>query len=170
MKIDGACHCGSITYEAEADPEMTGICHCTDCQTLSGSAFRSVVPSRHGSFKLISGEPKIYVKTAESGIKRQQAFCPDCGTPIYSTTVDAGPKVHSIRVAPSVSVTNLCPNCSTGFARLSIGPVISIPYRKPRSSANSPVGHRRRILLARSIASFSLCLLIEEPSSPILRF
>jgi hypothetical protein len=67
MKIDGACHCGSITYEAEADPEMTGICHCTDCQTLSGSAFRSVVPSRHGSFKLISGEPKIYVKTAESG-------------------------------------------------------------------------------------------------------
>jgi hypothetical protein len=32
--------------------------------------------------------------------------------------------------APSVSVTNLCPNCSTGFARLSIGPVISIPSGK----------------------------------------
>jgi len=98
MKIDGACHCGFITYEADADPEMTGICHCTDCQTLSGSAFRSVVPSRQGSFKLRSGEPKIYVKTAESGIKRQQAFCPNCGTPIYSTTIDDGPKVHSIRV------------------------------------------------------------------------
>src|SRR5215470_12330195 len=98
MKIDGRCHCGFIAYEAEADPEMTGICHCTDCQTLSGSAFRSVVPSRQGSFKLRSGEPKIYVKTAESGTKRQQAFCPHCGTPIYSTTVDHRPKVHSIRV------------------------------------------------------------------------
>ena len=98
MKIDGACHCGLIAYEAEADPEMTGICHCTDCQTLSGSAFRSVVPSRQGSFKLRSGEPKIYVKTAESGTKRQQAFCPNCGTPLYSTTVDDGPKVHTIRV------------------------------------------------------------------------
>jgi hypothetical protein len=98
MKIDGGCHCGFIAYEAEADPEMTGICHCTDCQTLSGSAFRSVVPTRQGSFKLRSGEPKIYVKTAESGTERQQAFCPNCGTPIYSTTVDHGPKVHSIRV------------------------------------------------------------------------
>ena len=32
MKIDGACHCGLIAYEAEADPELTGICNCTDCQ------------------------------------------------------------------------------------------------------------------------------------------
>jgi hypothetical protein len=43
MKIDGGCHCGYITFEAEADPEKTTICHCTDCQHLSGSAFRTVV-------------------------------------------------------------------------------------------------------------------------------
>jgi hypothetical protein len=43
MHIDGACHCGKITYEAEVDPEAVGICHCTDCQTLSGTAFRTVV-------------------------------------------------------------------------------------------------------------------------------
>ena len=30
MKIDGGCHCGYITYEAEAEPERTTICHCTD--------------------------------------------------------------------------------------------------------------------------------------------
>ena len=35
MKIDGGCHCGYITYEAEADPANAMICHCTDCQTLS---------------------------------------------------------------------------------------------------------------------------------------
>jgi hypothetical protein len=35
MKVDGGCHCGYITYEAEADPEKTTICHCTDCQQLS---------------------------------------------------------------------------------------------------------------------------------------
>jgi len=44
MKIDGACHCGYITYVAEVDPDKAGICHCTDCQTLSGSAFRTSVP------------------------------------------------------------------------------------------------------------------------------
>jgi hypothetical protein len=36
MKIDGRCHCGYITYEAEIDPEKVMICHCADCQTLSG--------------------------------------------------------------------------------------------------------------------------------------
>jgi hypothetical protein len=31
MKIDGACHCGYIRVEGEADPEKTTVCHCTDC-------------------------------------------------------------------------------------------------------------------------------------------
>ncbi|HMF26766.1 MAG TPA: GFA family protein [Pseudolabrys sp.] len=98
MKIDGGCHCGFITYEAEAEPQNTAICHCTDCQALSGSAFRTVVLTQKGSFKLRSGDPKIYVKTGESGAKRQQAFCPNCGSPIYSSTIEEGPKVHVIRV------------------------------------------------------------------------
>ncbi len=41
MKIDGRCHCGEITFEADVDPTALGICHCTDCQMLSGSAFRT---------------------------------------------------------------------------------------------------------------------------------
>jgi hypothetical protein len=49
MKIDGHCHCGEITFTAEVDPEALNICHCTDCQTLSGSAFRVNVhaPEEH---------------------------------------------------------------------------------------------------------------------------
>ena len=98
MKIDGGCHCGYIAYEAEADPAKARICHCTDCQTLSGSAFRTVLPTREGSFKLRSGELKIYVKTGESGTARPQSFCPNCGTPIYSTTVGKDPKVYVLRL------------------------------------------------------------------------
>ena len=49
MKITGGCHCGAITYEAEVDPGKVSVCHCTDCQTLTGSAFRvSAVPTRRG--------------------------------------------------------------------------------------------------------------------------
>ena len=86
MKIDGRCHCGYITYEAEIDPEKVMICHCADCQMLSGSAFCTVVLTREGSFKLLSGELRIYVKTGESGTRRPQYFCLQCGTPIYSST------------------------------------------------------------------------------------
>ena len=97
-EIDGRCHCGYITYEAEIEPEKVMICHCTDCQTLSGSAFRTIAFTREGTFKLLSGELKVYAKTGESGTKRPQSFCPECGTPIYSSTIGDGPKVHVIRV------------------------------------------------------------------------
>ncbi len=99
MKIDGACHCGGITYEAEVDPSGARVCHCTDCQTMGGSAFRMVVPSIVDGFRVVSGEPKIYVKVAESGNPRAQAFCPDCGTHIYASPAGDGPKVYNIRTS-----------------------------------------------------------------------
>ena len=79
MKIDGRCHCGCITYEAEIDPQKVLICHCGDCQTLTGSAFRMVALIYEDKFKLLSGELKIYVKMGESGTKRQQSFAPNAG-------------------------------------------------------------------------------------------
>jgi hypothetical protein len=98
MKIDGSCHCGHISYEAEIDPDKVVLCHCTDCQTMSGAAFRTVVFSETDGFKLLTGELKIYVKTADSGNQRQQSFCPECGTPIYAAPVEDGPKNYGIRV------------------------------------------------------------------------
>jgi len=41
MNIDGRCHCGYITFEADADPDKAAICHCTDCQSFSGFALRN---------------------------------------------------------------------------------------------------------------------------------
>ena len=98
MKIDGGCHCGSIRYEAEVDPAKVVICHCTDCQTLSGSPFRIVAQTNPGTFRLLSGALKIYVKTGESGNAREQTFCPNCGTPIYSAPAGGGAEVLGLRV------------------------------------------------------------------------
>jgi hypothetical protein len=90
MRIDGACHCRLITIEGEADPGKTQICHCTDCQTGTGSAFRVSIPVPGATFKM-AGQPSTYLKTtAESGKPRVQAFCGQCGSPIYSTTPGEG--------------------------------------------------------------------------------
>ncbi len=62
MKIDGSCHCGFLTYEAEVDPADVGICHCADCQKLTGTAFRTTVFAAREAFRLISGVPATYVK------------------------------------------------------------------------------------------------------------
>jgi hypothetical protein len=42
MKVQGRCHCGGVSYEAEVDPEKVSICHCTDCQMLTGAALSSI--------------------------------------------------------------------------------------------------------------------------------
>jgi len=107
MNITGKCHCGEIKYEAEINKNMVGICHCTDCQSLSGSAFRVIALTVSDKFKLISGELKSYVKIAESGSKRTQTFCPNCGSPIYSSS-PTNPE-YSIRVGTIDQRSQLVP-------------------------------------------------------------
>ncbi len=97
MKIDGQCHCGAIVYSAEVEPEKASICHCTDCQCFSGSPFRASVPARVEDFRLLSGSPKIYVKVGDSGARRAQAFCGECGAPIYATDAE-NPTVVNLRL------------------------------------------------------------------------
>ena len=99
MKIDGGCSCGAIKIEGEADPEKTQVCHCTDCQTSTGTAFRVSIPVPGTTFK-ITGQPNIYVKTtADSGKPRVQAFCGTCASPIYSTTTGEGVQLsYTVRV------------------------------------------------------------------------
>ena len=90
MRVDGACACGAIQVEAEADTENTNMCHCTDCQTATGTTFRVSVRVP-GAMLKVTGKPAIYVKTtADSGNPRVQAFCGTCGSPLYSTTVGDG--------------------------------------------------------------------------------
>ena len=97
MLIDGQCHCGNIAFAAEVDPSAVRICHCTDCQTLTGSAYRANIQASAETFRLLRGSPRIYIKTAESGARRAHAFCPDCGTPIYATA-EVNPTSYSLRV------------------------------------------------------------------------
>jgi hypothetical protein len=96
MNVHGRCHCGLITYEAEVDPARVSACHCTDCQMLSGSPYRVSIPAPRDTFVLLTGQPKTYIKTAESGTRRVHAFCADCGTPVYSSAL-SGPVAYSLR-------------------------------------------------------------------------
>jgi hypothetical protein len=109
MRIDGGCFCGAITYEAEVDPEKTSICHCRDCQQLTGTAFRVTVPAREEDYRITRGTPKVFVKTAASGARRAQAFCPECGSHLYATSAGEGPKVYGIRTGTARQRDQLVP-------------------------------------------------------------
>jgi hypothetical protein len=98
MHVDGQCLCGFLAYEAEVDAASVLICNCSDCQVLSGSAFRVTVPVLDNSFKLVRGEPRTYVKIAASGRKRVLGFCPECGTSVYSRPEDGEAGYFGLRV------------------------------------------------------------------------
>jgi hypothetical protein len=110
MKIDGKCHCGFIQFEAEIDPEGVYVCHCADCQSISGSPYRWAVSVPAENFKLLSGEPKTYAKVSASGATSHQLFCPECASPLYSTAVGAEPKSYNLRLGTARQRAELRPN------------------------------------------------------------
>jgi hypothetical protein len=138
MKIDGACHCGFITVEGEADPDKTQICHCTDCQTSTGTAFRVSILVPGATLK-ITGQPAIYVKTtADSGKLRVQAFCPKCGSPIYSTTPGDGMQPsYTVRVGILRQRDQLTPRRQNWFrsARPWIMDLAAVPKNEKQAPA-----------------------------------
>lgn len=97
MKVQGQCHCGAITYEAEVEPGTVNICHCRDCQMLTGSVFRANILASADRFRILTGKPCRYIKVADSGTKRVHAFCGTCGSPIFACAVH-NPPTYSLRL------------------------------------------------------------------------
>ena len=97
MQVQGQCYCGAIAYEAQVEPGTATVCHCTDCQAHSGSAFRTNIPAPAAGFRLTRGTPRPYIKTAASGNRRVLAFCDVCGSSLYACAAD-NPQTYSLRL------------------------------------------------------------------------
>lgn len=79
----GGCECGYIRYTISAAPIVVYACHCTICQTQSGSAFGMAMRIPAASFALTKGMLKTFQRIAESGQVFTNSFCPECGTHIH---------------------------------------------------------------------------------------
>lgn len=97
MNIDGRCHCGRVTYQAMIDPSLVRICHCVDCQSLTGSAYRVTVRASQEDITITSGSPKIYTRYGDNGLKRFQYFCDECGSPLFTTGEGEDSAIWGIR-------------------------------------------------------------------------
>jgi len=107
MKIDGACHCGNIRYEAEVNPDYVVLCHCTDCQNMSGGPCRVNVPVLVEKL-VMKGEPRRYIKAGSSGAWVTTTFCETCGSPICSWSGDE-PKFVYLRLGNATQRAQLPP-------------------------------------------------------------
>lgn len=79
---EGGCRCGRIRLEITAPPMLTGICHCTGCQRMSGSAFSLTITVPEQGFLVTRGEAVI------GGIHGDQAHhhhCDHCKSWVFTT-------------------------------------------------------------------------------------
>ena len=93
--ISGHCLCGAISYEADVEPMFTANCHCTDCRAATGSAYATLSFFKEDDLR-ISGEPKSYEHTADSGNQMTKFFCPNCGSQIFGAS-SGRPGMKSVR-------------------------------------------------------------------------
>jgi hypothetical protein len=84
LRVTGGCLCGAIRYEYDGEVGPAGYCHCADCRRISGSAFGVSVRVKAAGFRIVSGVPKGFTKTGDSGRTVTRYFCADCGCPLYT--------------------------------------------------------------------------------------
>ena len=82
----GGCQCGAVRYELTGEPLAPIICHCTECQKQTSSAFGMTLPVAKRDLRLVSGSLKQWRRLADSGRELACYFCPDCGSRVYHSS------------------------------------------------------------------------------------
>jgi hypothetical protein len=111
-KLDGSCLCGQVTYSCDAEPIVTAVCHCRDCQRQTSSAFSILVAVPADAFELRGATVSSYVTVGEdTGQETERRFCTACGSPIVSVPA-APPGIVYIKAGTLDDVSWLEPQAS----------------------------------------------------------
>lgn len=82
--FSGGCMCGRVRYEVSAEPIAFMLCHCRECQYVSGGEPAASVVVPRAAFALKQGEVKSFTSTGETGGTVTREFCPECGTALFA--------------------------------------------------------------------------------------
>src|SRR5277367_6344833 len=107
----GGCACGAVRFRITGPLLGVGACHCTDCQKASGGGPNYVALAPTGALEVTRGEARLYRTRGDSGGEASRAFCPECGTPLWSvpahqpfTPVKLGALDDSADLAPGMHI------------------------------------------------------------------
>jgi hypothetical protein len=84
-KLDGHCLCGQVQYTCDSEPIITAICHCTECQRQTGTAYSIVVGVERAALA-VTGDSLASFQTVgdDTQLPVARQFCANCGSPIVS--------------------------------------------------------------------------------------
>lgn len=83
LPLAGGCQCRAVRYTINAAPLTLYVCHCTDCQKQSASAFALSMVVARSAITIVAGSPREWVRKNEAGRLSSCMFCGDCGARLY---------------------------------------------------------------------------------------
>lgn len=86
LPLTGGCSCGAVRYRVTGAPLSFWVCHCTECQRHTSSAFGQSLRIRGTDFE-VDGTVRRIDRLADSGTARQGWFCPQCGVRIWHGSI-----------------------------------------------------------------------------------
>ena len=97
-RLEGGCACGHVRYRLLSPPMFVHCCHCTSCQTETGSAFVINALIEPDRVELIAGSPESVLTPSESGKGQAIWRCPECRIALWSNYGGAGDLIRFVRV------------------------------------------------------------------------
>jgi hypothetical protein len=76
----GGCLCGAVRYQITSAPILIYTCHCTACQTLTGTAFSMAALIMSDACHFASQQTRCFHRRADSGREVTWWVCSNCGT------------------------------------------------------------------------------------------
>ena len=82
--LGGGCACGHVRYRLLSPPMFVHCCHCTSCQTETGSAFVINALIEPDRVETLAGSPEPILTPSESGKGQAIWRCPECRVALWS--------------------------------------------------------------------------------------
>jgi hypothetical protein len=88
--LAGKCLCGAVRYTVAGEFAYALNCHCSNCRTTTGSAFKPFAGIRREKFTVTKGEDHRMIFGDENA---HDVHCTQCGSLLYSVVRD-GAWIH----------------------------------------------------------------------------
>ena len=106
-KLDGKCLCGVVSWEMTGPYDFFGLCQCSLCRKVTGSAFASNLFVKSENFLWVSGKENVKEYLTDFPNSFGSAFCKTCGS--RSPRFSSGRKSMMVPIGSTMDLPEIEP-------------------------------------------------------------
>ena len=107
IAVPGRCRCGRVRLVLYEEPIAFYLCHCTDCQAETGSAFGQTMHVRREAVGSVEG-PARESEMEHAGLRFPLTRCPNCLTILFRGS-ERVPQILGVNAGALEDVAGLTP-------------------------------------------------------------